>query len=547
MPPKKNESFVEKQERLKKKQEEEDNFEATAEDIEREMAEEINAQAEKSKFKTPAWVNITAAVVGVLQLGYRIEQERERRKDDYFANPRPEIYTFVASMSFEVGVASLIVLNCIILGWQVSLPNGSDQDLFFEWAEHVFVGLFLCEWSLRVIAFGWVWIFEFSNMADTIMVFIFGVIPKWVLAPLGIDAAFIRIFTVLRALRLARLARAVRLRPAFKELWILIHGLTTSFRPLAWTLLIAMIVVYLGGLVATELIGKDSRIEEVPRVVEYFGDLLRSMYTMIQLLTLDTWTDDIARWVIGTYNFEEKTIEDGVFYYCLFFVGFIGIGVFVFWNLITAIIVETAFAISDSDASSQAREMEMEKKAELASLAEIFLEIDLDGSGELTSDEFFSALRNKKVKQMLDVLDVQANELEEVWYVLDDGDDLLTIKEFTTGIRRMRGQAKAKDLADTVKRLRHATRSAGELLAQANQFHSSISFLEGECSRIADDTGRMVGLFHEMYHRLNDYMDKVHKQDKQREADRKKAKLKAIQEEALKALGQGQDEEEEEG
>ena len=28
------------------------------------------------------------------------------------------------------------------------------QDLFFEWAEHVFVGLFLCEWSLRVIASG---------------------------------------------------------------------------------------------------------------------------------------------------------------------------------------------------------------------------------------------------------------------------------------------------------------------------------------------------------------------------------------------------------
>ena len=54
---------------------------------------------------------------------------------------------------------------------------------------------------------------------------------------------------------------------------------------------------------------------------------------MIQLLTLDTWTDDIARWVIGTYNFDEKTIEDGVFYYCLFFVGFIGIGVFVFWSL----------------------------------------------------------------------------------------------------------------------------------------------------------------------------------------------------------------------
>ena len=85
----------------------------------------------------------------------------------------------------------------------------------------------------------------------------------------------------------------------------------------------------------------------VPRVARY---------TMIQLLTLDTWADDIARWVIGVHNPETHEIVDGVFYYCLFFVFFIGIGVFVFWNLITAIIVETAFAISDSDANSQARE-----------------------------------------------------------------------------------------------------------------------------------------------------------------------------------------------
>ena len=34
-------------------------------------------------------------------------------------------------------------------------------------------------------------------------------------------------------------------------------------------------------------------------------------------------------------------------------------------------------------------------------------------------------------RQMLDVLGVQANELEEVWYVLDDGDNCLTIKDTT--------------------------------------------------------------------------------------------------------------------
>ena len=165
MPPK--ESFYAKQQSLKQQQEAEED-EATAEHIEREMAEEINAQAEQNAFRIPAWVNITGALLGVLQLSYRIEQERERRADDYFANPRPEIYSFVASMSFEVGVAVLIAINCVLLGWQASLPDGENADLF-NVGEHIFVTLFLIEWSLRVIAFGWVWIFELSNAADTVM------------------------------------------------------------------------------------------------------------------------------------------------------------------------------------------------------------------------------------------------------------------------------------------------------------------------------------------------------------------------------------------
>eukprot|EP00438_Fugacium_kawagutii_P028324 Skav212814 [mRNA] locus=scaffold4580:1515:8694:- [translate_table: standard] len=58
---------------------------------------------------------------------------------------------------------------------------------------------------------------EVRRMQAAARVFVFGVFPKWILDPLGIDASFIRVFTVMRALRLARLARAVRLKPAFKE------------------------------------------------------------------------------------------------------------------------------------------------------------------------------------------------------------------------------------------------------------------------------------------------------------------------------------------
>jgi len=491
------------------------------------MEQEIHKKADNLSFQPPHWVTFVAAILGILQLRYKIEAERERRADEYFQNPRPEVHSLVASMGFEIFVALLIVINCTLLGWEASLPDG-EFELFFSVCEHIFVAVFLVEWCLRVLAFGWVWIFEAVNMADTIMVFIFGILPKWVLSNMNIDAEFIRIFTVLRALRLSRLARAVRLKPAFKELWILIHGLTTSVRPLFWTLVMASIILFVFGLAATELIGKREIFREEEYVQELFGDLLKSMFTMFQLMTLDTWADTIARPTIDPLVSSTGQADFGL---VLFYIGFIGIGVFVFWNLITAIIVENAFSISQTDANSQAKEQEMQKKAELAQLAELFLEIDTDGSGELTADEFFGAMKNKKVKQMLDVLDVQASELEEVWYVLDDGDGFLTIKEFTTGIRRMRGQAKAKDMADTVKRLRHATASTEELRLQADQFHKSLSSIQDEVDRIADDTGRMVGLFHEMYHRLNAYTEMCNRQDRQREADRKKAKLQVEQQE----------------
>lgn len=519
-------SFVARAEELKEAEDETKPKESSAEQVEKELQAEVEGAIAK-KMEVPKSVILCSALLGFLQLYYKIEHERERRADEMFQNPRPEIYGLVSSLSFEVMVAGLIFLNCAVLGWESSVPEG-EYALLFDICEHFFVAAFLGEWTLRVLAFGWVWVFDLVNAADTCMVFLFGVLPKWVLPHIGVDADFVRIFTVLRALRLSRLARAVRFRPAFKELWILIHGLTTSFRPLLWTMTIALVLLFLTGLIATELIGKRSDFQDDEYVQELFGDLLKSAYTLFQLMTLDTWADTIARPVI-----------DVDFNLSLFFVGFIGIGVFVFWNLITAIVVENAFAIAGADTTSQVKEAEAKKREELHSLAELFLEIDVDGSGELTGDEFFGALKNSKVKQMLELLEIQPAELEEVWNVLDDGDGFLTIKEFTTGLRRMRGQAKAKDMADTIKRLRHAQNATAELQAQADQFVKSLVVVEDEVARIAEDTGRMVGLFHEIYHRLNATTKINEKDDARRERERVQEKKVRDQQELEDAYNRG--------
>jgi len=354
-------------------------------------------------------------------------------------------------------------------------------------------------------------------MADSILVFGTGVLLKWVAEPAGMELGSLRIFTVLRALRLVRLARAVRLMPMFKEAWILIHGLTTSARPLLWTLVIACAVLYVFAIAATELIGKSPNFKDHERAQELFGDFLRSMFTMLQLITMDTYCDLVIRPIMR--------VEPMM---AMFFVFFITVGVFIVMNLVTAIIVENAQAIVREDSESAAKEAEEKKRRELKMLSDLFMEIDLDGSGELSKDEFFSSLKNKKVKQMLELLEMKVVELTEVWEVLDDGDGLLTIKEFTDGIRRMKGEAKAKDIADVIKRLKTTDRKHIELQEQAARYSDTLHSLERDAEDMAKHTEEVVGLFKEMYHRLSGYIQKGEKEDQLRNREQAKmAKLAA--------------------
>eukprot|EP00415_Alexandrium_ostenfeldii_P004385 UN4385 len=131
--------------------------------------------------------------------------------------------------------------------------------------------------------------------------------------PFGSDIADVRIFTVLRVLRLARLARSIRLMPFFKELWVLIAGLMNSVRPLLWSFAIALILLYVFAVAATELIGRREVFQDDEHALVRFGNLPRAMFTMFQLMTLDSWGMDIARPVMQ---------KDGLL--AFFFIGFIG-------------------------------------------------------------------------------------------------------------------------------------------------------------------------------------------------------------------------------
>merc|ERR1719163_481176 len=114
---------------------------------------------------------------------------------------------------------------------------------------------------------------------------------------------------------------------------------------------------------------------------------------------------------------------------------------------------------------------------------------------------------------MLDILEMKTVELTEVWEVLDDGDGNLTIKEFTDGIRRMKGDAKAKDIADVVKKLRFTDRKHQELQEQAQRYSETLHALERDTEDMAKTTEAILALFKEMYHRLDVHIKRGERED----------------------------------
>merc|ERR1712194_211154 len=104
--------------------------------------------------------------------------------------------------------------------------------------------------------------------------------------------------------------------------------------------------------------------------------------------------------------------------------------------------------------------------------------------------------------------DIKVSELEETWSILDDGDGVLTIKEFTNGLRRMKGPAKAKDIIDVCKQLKKTHELHSELNIKLSLFNSTVKTLENDAAQIARDTDETLGLFMEMYHRLSAHLVK---------------------------------------
>eukprot|EP00435_Cladocopium_sp_Y103_P076093 s5_g76.t1 len=348
--------------------------------------------------------------------------------------PHPSLKKMVESLRFESAIGALIVVNAIISGIDAMYKEDDDRPSYITVAENIFVVIFVGEYFLRLRADTWVWMFEPMNMFDTFVVWVTGVLVVWILEPLGYPIDFLRRLAALRVLRLGRLARAVRIMPMFHELWMLVSGVLECTRLLFWSFVIIGVVHFMSAVVVMETITKSPLFEEDEVVQRMFGSLSYSMFTLFQFMTFDSWAV-VARPII--YAMPEAAI---------IFLLFMGIASIVLFNLMTAIVVKNAFDASEADEEAKAQQQVAAQAKIAQDLRAMFIALDEDGSGTLTREEFTDVLDDVLFIRQMKVLDIDLEELPDIFDILDDGDGAITTEEFCLGLTRLQGVAMSRDM-----------------------------------------------------------------------------------------------------
>lgn len=185
----------------------------------------------------------------------------------------------------------------------------------------------------------------------------------------------------------------------------------------------------------------SQELADLEMLVEATGSLSSWMYTLIQVLTLDSWNAiarPLQRYVAGSW----------AFFYC-----YVAVAVIVFMNLVTAVIVKNALSHSKQDEETLLAQKDSEQKSLLKTFRCLFEVMDEDDSGTLTLEEFQGAFETKEVATKLKLLGFKEEDCQVIFNLLDEGDGCLTIDEFFEGLQEMKGPAQAKQVFMVRKRV----------------------------------------------------------------------------------------------
>ncbi len=227
---------------------------------------------------------------------------------------RGKVAAFVESPAFVRFIIGVICLNATILGLETSKSISEDAHQVLFLLDNIALAIFSIELLLKLYAYRLSFFRQGWNVFDFIIVGI-ALIPAS--GPLS----------VLRTLRVLRVLRLVSVVPSMRRV---IAALMHSIPGMASIMAVLLIIFYVGSVLSTKLFGADFEM--------LFGTVGASMYTLFQIMTLEGWSEEVVRPVMGVYP-----------YAWVFFIPFIIVTSFAVLNLFIGIIVDAMNIIHEAE------------------------------------------------------------------------------------------------------------------------------------------------------------------------------------------------------
>ena len=236
-------------------------------------------------------------------------------------NARDRVCAWIESRPIQRIIIALILVNAVTLGLETSATAMARAGDLLIAIDRAILAVFVLEIGLKLYAKGLKFFRRPWNVFDFLVVGI-ALIPAS--GPLAV-------------LRVLRVLRLISMLP---QLRFVVEALLKAVPGISSIALLMLVLYYVFAVMATGLFGA--------RFPDWFGTAGASMYTLFQIMTLESWSMGVARPVMEQFP-----------YAWAFFIAFILIATFTMLNLFIAIIVNAM----ESQHRSEAAEEEAQREA----------------------------------------------------------------------------------------------------------------------------------------------------------------------------------------
>lgn len=218
---------------------------------------------------------------------------------------------WIESRPIQTVIVAVILINALLMGLETSAAIMERWGFWILGLDKICLGIFILELGIKLHAYrGQFWRSGWN-------VFDFLVVAVALLPGAGI-------WSVLRSLRVLRVLRLLTVIPSLRKV---VAAFLHAIPGLAGVVTVMAIFFYTAAVLATRLFG-----EQFP---QWFGSIGESLFTLFQIMTLESWSMGIVRPVMESHPWAWA-----------FFVPFIIIATFTILNLFIGIIVSTMQELS---------------------------------------------------------------------------------------------------------------------------------------------------------------------------------------------------------